>query len=118
MNEGALDNTGVAPLLHVAKVIRRLFKGNDTDITTATSDGLNANGLTAALAFLHSRGTIPNFPEFMYILKSFTLPRAPGIDGLFSFDIEGDVGVDPEQMVLWFNQPDLGLPSKVRNATK
>ena len=36
-----------------------------------------------------------------------------GIGGLFSFDIDGDVGVDPNAMSLWFSQPSLGLPSKV-----
>lgn len=40
-----------------------------------------------------------------------------GVDSLFSFDIEGDVGVDPNYMVLWFNQPELGLPSKVTHTT-
>ena len=36
-----------------------------------------------------------------------------GVGALFDFDIEGDVGVDPNDMVLWFSQPRLGLPSKV-----
>jgi len=27
--------------------------------------------------------------------------------------VEGDVGDDPNLMSLWFNQPSLGLPSKV-----
>jgi endothelin-converting enzyme len=36
-----------------------------------------------------------------------------GVGALFSFGIEGDVGVDPNDMVLWFSQPSLGLPSKV-----
>jgi len=36
-----------------------------------------------------------------------------GVGALFGFDIEGDVGVDPNDMVLWFSQPRLGLPSKV-----
>jgi predicted metalloendopeptidase len=36
-----------------------------------------------------------------------------GIGALFGFGIEGDVGVDPNNMVLWFSQPQLGLPSKV-----
>lgn len=37
-----------------------------------------------------------------------------GIGGLFDFDVDGDVGVDPNYMTLWFSQPGLGLPSKVR----
>ncbi len=37
-----------------------------------------------------------------------------GVDGLFSIDIDGDVGKDPNLMTLWFSQPSLGLPSKVR----
>jgi predicted metalloendopeptidase len=36
-----------------------------------------------------------------------------GVGALFGFDIEGDVGLDPKNMVLWFSQPSLGLPSKV-----
>ena len=36
-----------------------------------------------------------------------------GIDGLFSVDIDGDVGTDPNFMTLWFSQPSLGLPAKV-----
>ncbi|KAH8829537.1 endothelin-converting enzyme 1 [Flagelloscypha sp. PMI_526] len=35
-----------------------------------------------------------------------------GIDALFSFIVEGDAGVDPDQLLLWFYQPSLGLPSK------
>jgi endothelin-converting enzyme len=36
-----------------------------------------------------------------------------GINALFSFDVDGDSGVDPNAMTLWFSQPGLGLPSKV-----
>lgn len=44
----------------------------------------------------------------------YVYSRLPvGIDALFSFDVEGDVGVDPNFMTLWFSQPGLGLPSKV-----
>jgi endothelin-converting enzyme len=32
---------------------------------------------------------------------------------LFKFDVDGDVGVDPNYMTLWFSQPSFGLPSKV-----
>lgn len=41
------------------------------------------------------------------------LTVATGIDVLFEFDVDGDVGVDPNQMMLWFSQSGLGLPSKV-----
>ena len=37
-----------------------------------------------------------------------------GVSALFDFGIDGDVGVDPNHMVLWFSQSGLGLPSKVR----
>ena len=37
-----------------------------------------------------------------------------GISALFDLGIEGDAAVDPNWMVLWFNQPlSFGLPSKV-----
>ncbi|KAF9052689.1 hypothetical protein BJ165DRAFT_1413126 [Panaeolus papilionaceus] len=92
MNERTLDDVGLTPLLHVIKTIRNLYQSEDTHITSNSdmSKAKQADGLTAAIAFLHSRG----------------------VGALFSFDIEGDVGVDPNHMILWFNQPDLTLPSK------
>ncbi|KAJ3510592.1 hypothetical protein NLJ89_g4586 [Agrocybe chaxingu] len=41
-----------------------------------------------------------------------TVRKLYKIGALFSFEVEGDVGVDPNHMVLWFSQPELGLPSK------
>jgi endothelin-converting enzyme len=35
-----------------------------------------------------------------------------GVDALFSFAIEGDVGVDASFMIPWLYQGRLGLPSK------
>ncbi|KAF9233936.1 hypothetical protein BU15DRAFT_90170 [Melanogaster broomeanus] len=46
--------------------------------------------LSNALGYMHSRG----------------------VDALFEFFIDGDAGVDPNAMTLWFTQPTLGLPSK------
>lgn len=37
-----------------------------------------------------------------------------GVDALFEFYVDGDAGVDPNAMTLWFTQSTLGLPSKVR----
>lgn len=37
-----------------------------------------------------------------------------GINVLFDFDVDGDVGVDPDFMTLQFSQAGLGLPAKVR----
>ena len=37
-----------------------------------------------------------------------------GVGALFAFYVDGDAGVDPNAMTLWFTQPTLGLPSKVR----
>ncbi|PPR08078.1 hypothetical protein CVT24_010539 [Panaeolus cyanescens] len=88
MDEKTLDEIGSTPLLHVVKTIRNLYRSEDTDISSASDK--RVDGLTAAIAFLHSRG----------------------IGALFAFDVEGDVGVDPNHMVLWFNQPELTLPSK------
>jgi predicted metalloendopeptidase len=34
------------------------------------------------------------------------------VPALFDFSIDGDSAVDPDNMTLWFSQPDLGLPSK------
>jgi len=39
-------------------------------------------------------------------------PSIEDIPALFQFDIDGDIGGDPNALTLWFHQPDLGLPSK------
>jgi endothelin-converting enzyme len=93
MNEDKLDQLGEEPLFKFVQTLRDLFRGESTEISVAEDDDEDEKkrkGLTAALAFLHSRG----------------------IDALFSFDIDGDVGEDPNAMTLWFGQPGLSLPSK------
>ncbi|PSR94067.1 hypothetical protein PHLCEN_2v4495 [Hermanssonia centrifuga] len=95
MNEDLLDARGEEPLLHVIRTVRKLYNGKSTTVDLATLEKNSDKekeriGLTAAIAYLHSRG----------------------IDGLFSIDIDGDVGEDPNLMTLWFSQPSLGLPSK------
>ncbi|KAF8630417.1 hypothetical protein AX15_002968 [Amanita polypyramis BW_CC] len=88
LSEGQLNDIGTVPLVHFVKKIRRLYR--DEDKESLARDSGNRKGLTAAVAYLHSRG----------------------IPALFSFDLEGDVGDDPNRMLLWFSQPSLGLPSK------
>lgn len=56
LDERELDEIGMEPLLHVATTIRRLYKGNDTDISSSHGNRDMDKGLTAAIAFLHSRG--------------------------------------------------------------
>ncbi|KAJ7445711.1 Metalloprotease [Mycena galericulata] len=92
LNEDRLDELGTEPLIHFVKTLQRLFRGEGLEITQKPDeqDEDKLSGLTAAMAFIHSRG----------------------IDALFSFSIDGDVGVDPNFMTLWFDQANLGLPSK------
>ncbi|KAL0578146.1 hypothetical protein V5O48_003851 [Marasmius crinis-equi] len=91
LKEDRLDEIGQKPLLDFLHNLKDLYRGKTTEISSTRDEGkVKKDGLTAAIAFLHSRG----------------------IGALFGFDIEGDVGVDPNHMVLWFNQPELGLPSK------
>jgi predicted metalloendopeptidase len=40
------------------------------------------------------------------------LSRRQGVDALFNVNVEGDVGIDPDDMILWISQPEFGLPSK------
>ncbi|KIY74398.1 zincin [Cylindrobasidium torrendii FP15055 ss-10] len=89
LNEDKLDAIGMEPLLHFVHTIRHLLHEESTGITAQEKTKVSAKGLTAAIAFMHSRG----------------------LDALFSFNIEGDVGVD-NTLSLWFNQPPLGLPAK------
>ncbi|RDB20946.1 Endothelin-converting enzyme 1 [Hypsizygus marmoreus] len=91
-NEDLLDDIGTTPLLQFVQTLKHLFRSGNSKTTPPSEDSGSEvkTDLTAALAYLHSQG----------------------IDALFSFDIEGDIGVDPNQMVLWFSQASLGLPSK------
>ncbi|KAF7359341.1 Endothelin-converting enzyme 1 [Mycena sanguinolenta] len=89
LNENRLDEIGTEPLIHFVKTLQRLFRGQGLEVKDEKIT-LTVKGLTAAMAFLHSRG----------------------VDALFSFSVEGDVGVDPNYMALWFDQASLGLPAK------
>jgi predicted metalloendopeptidase len=46
-------------------------------------------------------------------VSPFPLTSHTGIPALFEFGVEGDSAFDPNFMILWFQQPSLGLPSKV-----
>lgn len=110
LNEDGLNELGTEPLLHFIKSLKSLYNGETTVIKRESSEELTqSKKLTEALAFLHSRGTHGLEPE-MEIMR---LTLSAGISALFNFGIEGDVGVDPNNMTLWFEQPELGLPSKV-----
>src|ERR1700722_5759389 len=55
MDENTLDVLGESPLLHFVRTIRKLYGEDSADV--ANDDGeRKKNGLTAAVAFLHSRG--------------------------------------------------------------
>lgn len=57
LDEKRLDEIGSAPLLHFVSTVRKLYRGNSTVISgKGKSDEKKRNGLTAAVAFLHSRG--------------------------------------------------------------
>jgi endothelin-converting enzyme len=90
MDEDTLDQLGEGPLKDFVGHVKKLYRGESTGVTYADDDDKKREGLTAALAFLHARG----------------------IPGLFEFGVEGDAAVDPNFMMLWFQQPELGLPSK------
>ncbi|KAH7909726.1 Metalloprotease [Hygrophoropsis aurantiaca] len=85
MDESKLDYIGQEPLQHFVNNIKKLYRGQSTNTDLAGSQGLSN-----ALAYLHSRG----------------------VEALFEFSVDGDAGVDPNAMTLWFSQPSLGLPAK------
>ncbi|KAH7929791.1 zincin [Leucogyrophana mollusca] len=85
MDESKLDYIGQQPLRRFVDTIKRLYRGEGTNV-----DFVNRQGLSNAVAFLHSRG----------------------VEALFEFSVDGDAGVDPNAMTLWFSQPSLGLPAK------
>ncbi|KIJ69577.1 hypothetical protein HYDPIDRAFT_24406 [Hydnomerulius pinastri MD-312] len=92
MDEAKLDYLGQAPLQRFVNNIRKIYRGRHADVTVLNP----RQGLSNALGFMHSKG----------------------VDALFEFSIDGDAGVDPNAMVLWFSQPSLGLPSKAREYYK
>jgi endothelin-converting enzyme len=112
MDEKRLDELGEEPLVYFVQTIRDLFRGESIEIGIAGDDeDEKRKGLTAAISFLHSRG---KFVPCKYgDCEVLLIVLLVGIDALFSFDVDGDSGVDPNAMTLWFSQPGLGLPSKV-----
>lgn len=112
LDEDYLNEIGEAPLKELTRKIREVFRGKTTAVDNLRSKPeQERDRLTAAVAYLHSRGELTPF-------HSEIQGRMPngmkGIGGLFSYQIDGDVGEDPNLMTLWISQPSLGLPSKVR----
>lgn len=86
MDEAKLDYLGQDPLQRFVNNIRRIYRGESTDFVRT----IPRSGLSNALGYMHSRG----------------------VDALFEFYVDGDAGVDPNAMTLWFSQASLGLPAK------
>ncbi|KAG6371391.1 Metalloprotease [Boletus reticuloceps] len=86
MDQAKLDYLGQVPLQKFVNNIREIYRGKRVDVNAFNP----RQGLSNALGYLHSRG----------------------IDALFEFFVDGDAGVDPNAMTLWFTQSSLGLPSK------
>ena len=57
MDEDTLDQLGEAPLKDFVAHVKKLYRGESTGVTYANDDDERREGLTAALAFLHSRGS-------------------------------------------------------------
>jgi len=57
LNESLLDGIGGAPLDHFVQTIRKLFRKGSSEIGWREGTS-KSKGLTAALAFLHSQGTM------------------------------------------------------------
>ena len=57
MDEDTLDQLGEGPLKDFVGHVRKLYRGESTGVIYANDDDKRREGLTAALAFLHSRGS-------------------------------------------------------------
>jgi endothelin-converting enzyme len=58
MDEDYLDEVGAAPLLKVTDTIRKLFNGSTTIVDASVDENKEKDlNLTAAIVYLHSRGT-------------------------------------------------------------
>jgi len=69
LNESLLDGIGGAPLEHFVRTIRKLFRGEDTEIGRQGKKR-KFKGLTAALAFLHSQGVMNSLMEEHHMSSS------------------------------------------------
>ena len=56
MDEDTLDQLGEGPLKDFVVHLKKLYRGEYTGITNTDDDNKERERLTAALAFLHSRG--------------------------------------------------------------
>jgi len=56
MDEDTLDQLGEGPLKDFVAHVKKLYRGDSTGITNTDDDDKERERLTAALAFLHSRG--------------------------------------------------------------
>lgn len=73
LNESQLDDIGALPLLHLARTIKRLYREESTIASHPMGDETNTDvdrGLTAAVAFLHSRGSF-----FFFSSRNLTVER-------------------------------------------
>ena len=110
LNEHRLEDRGAVPLLDFIQTLRTIYRGGDMQIPS-TKDSDDPTDITAALAYLHSRGYFNSATRRFTVLNFLIV--SIGITAFFSFDIDGDVGVDPDHMIPWFSQSGLSLPSKV-----
>jgi endothelin-converting enzyme len=56
MDESTLDQLGEGPLKDFVAHVKKLYRGESTGIAGMNDDDKEREGLTASLAFLHSRG--------------------------------------------------------------
>lgn len=58
MDESTLDQLGEGPLKDFVAEVKKLYRGESTGFAAGNGDDKVREGLTAALAFLHSKGDI------------------------------------------------------------
>lgn len=78
LNEERLDEIGATPLLEFVQTVRRIFKGEVLDETLPEGDPRDEpkpTDLTAAIAFLHSRGQSYASCMFVYYIYVFWMFR-------------------------------------------
>ena len=56
MDESTLDQLGEGPLKDFVANVKKLYRGESTGIAGMNDDDKEREGLTASLAFLHSKG--------------------------------------------------------------
>ncbi|KAI5481088.1 endothelin-converting enzyme, metalloendopeptidase [Pseudohyphozyma bogoriensis] len=105
LDEDTIDAAGIEPLLDVVKEIVAAWRGEAIVGPRATEDG-------QVVMYKKPSGRYDPKTRRTRLTSAFSYLHSRDIPAIFEVYPEGDVEVNPKDLVLWFAQSGLGLPSK------